>query len=71
MRPPANSPATAKAADEAYVELYEFLGKYVEDAAPDERAAKSSSVNHSIATIADLMQAVNQPTGVRGTLARR
>jgi len=70
MRPPANSPATAKAADEAYVELYEFLGKHVEDAALNERVPKSSSVNRSIATIADLMQAVNQPAGVRGSLAK-
>jgi len=70
MRPQDDSAATAKAVDEAFVELYEFLGKYVEDAAPPERAAKSAAANHSIATIADLMQAVNQPTGVRGVLAK-
>jgi dienelactone hydrolase len=71
MRP--TSPAYAEhAAEEAWVALYEFLGKHVEDAPEDgvPPAAPAPGPGKVIATIADLMRAVNEPTGVRGTLLR-
>jgi carboxymethylenebutenolidase len=60
--------------EQAWVEIYNFLGKYVEDA-PDNGpafagAAKSSPRDSAAATIADIMRAVNEPTGVRGALIR-
>ena len=54
-------------AEQAWFEIYEFLGKHVEDAG----LAKDITIpgkDKSSVTIADIMQAVNQPTGVRGTL---
>jgi carboxymethylenebutenolidase len=61
------------AADKAWFEIYEFLGKYVED--PPQPAAaevptESIHPRTSVATIADIMRSVNQPTAVRGTLIR-
>jgi carboxymethylenebutenolidase len=58
--------------EQAWVEIYNFLGKYVEDA-PDNgpafaAAVKSPSRDRAAATIADIMRAVNEPTGVRGAL---
>jgi carboxymethylenebutenolidase len=58
--------------EQAWVEIYNFLGKYVEDA-PDNgpafaAAVKSPSRDRAATTIADIMRAVNEPTGVRGTL---
>jgi carboxymethylenebutenolidase len=61
------------AADRAWFEVYEFLGKYVEDAAANQApppAAESAPGKIPVATIADIMRAVNAPTGVRGTLIR-
>jgi carboxymethylenebutenolidase len=61
------------AADKAWFEIYEFLGKYVEDApqyAVAEVATESIRPKSSVATIADIMRSVNQPTAVRGTLIR-
>jgi dienelactone hydrolase len=61
------------AADKAWFEIYEFLGKYVEDP-PQHAAAEvpTASIRQkaSVATIADIMRSVNQPTAVRGTLIR-
>jgi carboxymethylenebutenolidase len=57
-----------EAADRAWFEVYEFLDKYVEDAA--QAPAAPILARTSVATIADIMRAVNQPTGVRGTLIR-
>ena len=54
------------AAEEAWFEIYEFLGKYVEDA--DLNAPSSIQVSPSVATIADIMRSVNSPTGTRGAL---
>jgi dienelactone hydrolase len=59
-------------AEDAWVEIYNFLGKYVEDA-PENGAtfAKAGKEpDKGAATIADLMRAVNAPTGVRGALLR-
>jgi len=61
------------AADRAWFEIYEFLGKYVEDANlnPVIGSAEGPIVAGShLTTIADIMRAVNEPTGVRGTLLR-
>jgi dienelactone hydrolase len=60
------------AADRAFVEIYEFLGKYVEDA-PEKLIQASSGIpdaNNSLLTIADIMLAVNAPEGVRGNLMK-
>jgi dienelactone hydrolase len=54
-------------AERAWVELYEFLGKYVEDA-PTSPATGSPSHSNAVATIADIMRAVNSPTGLLGVL---
>jgi dienelactone hydrolase len=64
MGPPADKHYSESEAEQAWFEIYEFLGKYVEDAAPSVPAAAATP----IATIADIMRAVNQPTGVRGAL---
>ncbi|MBV9124937.1 MAG: dienelactone hydrolase family protein [Planctomycetes bacterium] len=58
-------------ADKAWFEVYEFLGKYVEDAPLGPaipQAAQPPPAEPSVATIADIMRAVNESTGVRGTL---
>ncbi len=61
------------AADRAWFETYEFLGHHVEDADVKQLlAAKSAGASQplqQLASIADLMRAVNAPTGVRGQLA--
>jgi carboxymethylenebutenolidase len=72
MMPRPGKPSAHTEAEEAWVEIYNFLGKYVEDA-PDNgpvfRAVKSAPAGEApAATIADLMRAVNEPAGVRGTL---
>ncbi len=61
------------AAEAAWVVIFEFLGKYVEDAPPSAPAAAPTPVGNaeSWATIADLMRSVNAPTGVRGALMRQ
>jgi len=67
MGPPVRKEYVEKHAEQAWFEIYEFLGKHVEDAG----LAKDITIpgkDKSSATIADIMQAVNQPTGVRGTL---
>jgi carboxymethylenebutenolidase len=59
-------------AEEAWVDIYNFLGKYVEDAdenGPSFERPGSAPVS-TVATIADLMRAVNAPTGVRGNIVR-
>src|SRR5262245_36938819 len=69
----AGQPAFApEAADRAYVEIYEFLGKYVEDAPEKllEASSKNGSEDNSRLTIADIMLAVNAPEGVRGALMK-
>jgi dienelactone hydrolase len=68
MGPPGREGYARHQADRAYVELYEFLGKYVEDAAL--AAGVPSPAEKEIASIADLMRAVNSPGGVRGVLIR-
>jgi dienelactone hydrolase len=65
MGPPGTPPYHEQSAEEAWVHLYEFLDIHVEDAGVDRRVTGKES---SIAGIADLMRAVNQPNGVRGAL---
>lgn len=57
------------AAETAWVEVYEFLGKHVEDADQDLPATPAAASERLIATIPDLMRSVNAPTGPRGALA--
>jgi dienelactone hydrolase len=67
MGPPGQKGYAHEAAEKAWIEIYEFLGKHVEDARP--LAAGGEAVK-SVATVADIMRAVNEPAGVRGTLSR-
>ena len=64
----------SKAADRAWFEIYEFLGKYVEDAVPKTKlAARSTAINKSglhFASIGDAMQKANGPAGARTEVAR-
>ncbi|HYT94398.1 MAG TPA: dienelactone hydrolase family protein [Gemmataceae bacterium] len=73
MTPPSGKPHTHyDQAAQAWVEIYNFLGKYVEDAPENgavfRAALRGAEPEKAIATIADLMRAVNEPLGVRGTL---
>jgi dienelactone hydrolase len=69
LGPPGRSGYARDVADKAWVEVYEFLGKYVEDA-PVNQPAPAPAGPKAVATIADLMRSVNEPTGVRGSLLR-
>jgi dienelactone hydrolase len=66
LGPPEGKPYAHAAAERAWVEMYEFLGKHVEDAPQNGPVPGAAKV--PIATIADLMKAVCQPAGVRGGL---
>jgi dienelactone hydrolase len=63
-----------KAADHAWFEMYEFLGKYVEDAellpnlGAGPRLGGANSA-HPFVSIGDVMRAVNGPTAVYGAVA--
>lgn len=73
MDPAVKDAFDGPAADGAWFEIYEFLGRHVEDADVKRllaaRAASSSRPQKELASIADLMRTVNAPTGVRGRLA--
>ncbi len=61
-------------ADRAWFEIYEFLGKHVEDVPlkkllADQDNATDGAPLRQFASIADLMRAANAPAGVRGSLA--
>jgi carboxymethylenebutenolidase len=63
--------ATSPAADDAWVEIYEFLGKHVESAHPNTSVSGTGGpAVKSFATVADIMRAVNKPSGLRGALSR-
>jgi carboxymethylenebutenolidase len=68
MGPPGTNGYVESAAEDAWVEMYEFLGKYVEDA--DLNQLRPASPKRSVAAIADIMRAANSPTGLRGALIR-
>jgi dienelactone hydrolase len=67
--PPGQPGYARDVADRAWVQVYEFLGKYVEDA-PLTPPALTAGGPKAVATIADLMRSVNEPAGVRGSLLR-
>ena len=71
MTPEQAAPAP-EAAGKAYFEIYEFFAKFVEDAdiIADTRLSRSGPANDPVATIADIMRSVNQPTGVHGDLLK-
>jgi dienelactone hydrolase len=69
LGPPGRPGYARDVADRAWVEVYEFLGKHVEDAPLNQPAAAPAGPK-AVATIADLMRSVNQPAGVRGSLLR-
>lgn len=54
-----------EAADQTWAAIYQFLEKHVEDARPAPVAGREA-----IASIADMMRAVNEPAGLRGTLGK-
>lgn len=56
-------------AEKAWVEMYEFLGKHVEDAGETPTVATDAKMlSSSNLTIADIMRSVNSASGVRGAL---
>lgn len=62
MGPPGTPAYSEKEAEEAWLEIYEFLGKHVEDT--------TGPVDGRAGGIGELMRAVNSPAGLRGTLIR-
>ncbi len=78
--------AEATAADHAWFQIYEFFGKHVEDAEPassplvrigsparpfgSEPQGRRQAGPTSYVTIADVMRAINSPSGLRGQIAR-
>lgn len=70
-----SSKLAAKSADRAWFELYEFLGKHVEDAEPGpqmttNRAAQPGPSAVPLVAIDDVMRAINGPAGLRVEIAR-
>ena len=61
MGPPDKNTYAHDAAEDAWIVIYNFLEKHVEDA----RVPEAPSVRR-VATIADIMRAVNESTGLRG-----
>jgi dienelactone hydrolase len=67
--------ADAKSADHAWFEIYEFLGKHVEDAElkpllAADRSPEAAPSASPFVSIGDVMRAVNGPSGVRGGIAQ-
>ena len=67
LGPPGSKTYNHDAAEDAWVAIYNFLEKHVEDAKPAETVARPAK---SALTISDMMRAVNDPSGVRGTLSK-
>ena len=65
--PPGKNSYAHDAAEDAWIVIYNFLEKHVEDARPPEAASLKT---RPVATIADIMRAVNEPTGLRGALGK-
>jgi dienelactone hydrolase len=65
MGPPQNQAYNHAAAEDAWVAIYSFLEKYVEDG----QTAAAPIAARTVATISDIMRAVNDPAGLRGTLS--
>jgi hypothetical protein len=74
MGPPEEKTFAHDAAEDAWVAIYNFLEKHVEDARPSGLAAAAGAgqapMPKQVATIADIMRAVNEPTGLRGALSK-
>jgi carboxymethylenebutenolidase len=71
MRPRQGKLAAHAETEEAWVAIYNFLGKYVEDAPEHVAGTAAPAKLEAVATVADVMRAVNNPeTGVRGLLIR-
>jgi carboxymethylenebutenolidase len=68
LAPHGREPGIHPAADSAWVEIYEFLGKHVEGAGTV--AGAGGSRVKPFATVADIMRAVNSPSGLRGALSQ-
>jgi dienelactone hydrolase len=68
MGSPGKNPYAHDAAEDAWHAIYQFLEKHVEDARPPVAAAAEDL--KSVATIADIMRAVNEPSGLRGALSK-
>ena len=66
LGPPGKKTYAHAAAEDAWVVIYHYLEKHVEDARPTVVAEPASAV----ATIADIMRAVNEPAGLRGSLSK-
>jgi dienelactone hydrolase len=65
----------AKSANHAWFEIYEFLGKHVEDAELKTpfvagRSSNDAQAVRPFVSIGDVMRAVNGPSGVRGGIAQ-
>jgi dienelactone hydrolase len=69
MGPPGTKTYAHDAAEDAWFAIYNFLEKHVEDARLPE-AASMRPAARSVATIADIMRAVNDPAGLRGALGK-
>ncbi len=67
LEAPLRVAAAGEDAEQAWVEIYEFLGKHVEDA---RITATPASPEGQIARIVDIMRVVNSNEGVRGRLAQ-
>jgi dienelactone hydrolase len=68
LGPPDKKPYSHDAAEDAWVAIYHFLEKHVEDARPANAVAREAL--KSTATIADIMLAVNDGAGLRGALGK-
>jgi dienelactone hydrolase len=66
MGPPTQKSYSSDAAEDAWFVIYNFLEKHVEDARTGDVSALSPVA--PIATVADIMRAVNDPSGLRGAL---
>jgi hypothetical protein len=70
MGSPEQNAYSHEAAEQAWISIYEFLEKHVEDARPDHPAVDAATEPKPVATIADIMRGVNEPAGLRGTLSK-
>lgn len=67
--PPEKKTYAHEAAEDAWIVIYHFFEKYVEDARSPEPASGRMAA-HPVATIADIMRAVNEPSGLRGAVSK-
>jgi dienelactone hydrolase len=71
LGPPKTKTYAHDAAEDAWVIIYHFLEKHVEDARPRAAAiAGNAEPPRPVATVADIMRAVIAPAGIRGGLSK-